>query len=151
MTVLLDTNVLLRLDHNGHAHQTVAREAIQKLANARHSLRTVPQVLYEYWAVATRPAEANGLGHSVSDAKRLLSNHKALYPPLRDERGVLERWEELVDQHQVQGKLAHDARLVAAMLRHGIGRVLTFNSQDFARFANVSALDPATVLAEDVP
>jgi len=34
----------------------------------------------------------------------------------------------------VMGKNAHDTRLVAAMLRHDIKSILTFNSADFKRF-----------------
>lgn len=77
----------------------------------------------------------------------MLADHKALFPPLRDERGVLDRWEELVNAHQVHGKSAHDARLVAAMLRHGFTRLLTFNDRDFARFTEIKAIAPNSVLA----
>ena len=139
MNVLLDTNVLLRLDHVGHPHRTQAQEAIERLADEQHTLRTVPQVLYEYWVVATRAPDANGLGFSVSDAQQMLADHKELFPPLRDERGILERWEDLVATHRVTGKTAHDARLAVAMLRHGLNHLLTFNVSDFVRFSQVTA------------
>lgn len=61
---------LLRLDHIGHPHRQMAQVAIERLIDERHVVRTVTQVLYEYWVVATRPVESNGLGFSVSDAKK---------------------------------------------------------------------------------
>jgi predicted nucleic acid-binding protein len=47
----------------------------------------------------------------------------------------------------VKGKTAHDARLVAAMRRHGVNRLLTFNASHFARFAGITVLTPEGVLA----
>ena len=71
MIVLLDTNVLLRLDHVGHPHRQIAREAVERLLDEQHQPRILPQVLYEYWVVATRPAETNGLGFSIEDAEQI--------------------------------------------------------------------------------
>jgi predicted nucleic acid-binding protein len=60
-------------------------------------------------------------------------------------------WERLVTLHHVTGKNAHDARLVAAMVVHGITHLLTFNTADFVRFPGVMALDPASVAASSPP
>lgn len=48
----------------------------------------------------------------------------------------------LVKAHQVSGRQVHDARLVAAMLAHKIGNLLTFNSADFKRYHEINLLDP---------
>jgi hypothetical protein len=53
----------------------------------------------------------------------------------------------LVADKAVLGKKAHDARLVAAMLRHGVTHLLSFNAPDFARFQEVTAVDPAAATA----
>jgi predicted nucleic acid-binding protein len=79
---------------------------------------------------------------SPAEAK---SEFDALLPPfrvLRDERVISEIWQQLVLDHEVTGKRAHDARLVAAMLRHRISHLLTFKSPDFARYSDVTALEP---------
>ena len=91
MIILLDTNILLRLDQVGHPHRQQATDAIERLIDDQHTLRTVPQVLYEYWVVATRPVASNGLGFLVAEAERMLVDHKQLFPPLRDERGILDQ------------------------------------------------------------
>ncbi|MEO8495996.1 MAG: hypothetical protein ABI614_13060 [Planctomycetota bacterium] len=64
---------------------------------------------------------------------------------LLDERGVYAEWEQLVGSFDVKGKKSHDARLVAAMLRHGISHILTFNTSDFSRYTSVRANLPTDV------
>jgi predicted nucleic acid-binding protein len=56
-------------------------------------------------------------------------------------------WRTLVAERNVLGKPAHDDRLVAAMIRHGVTHLLTFNAADFARFAEVTAVAPANAAA----
>jgi predicted nucleic acid-binding protein len=52
-----------------------------------------------------------------------------------------------VTKRAVLGKNAHGARLVAAMLRHGVTHLVTFNAQDFTRFPEVAAVLPQDVHA----
>jgi hypothetical protein len=57
----------------------------------------------------------------------------------------------LVVASGVLGKSAHDARLIAAMLAHGVTRLLTFNVADFNRFPGITVLDPNTVASPAGP
>src|SRR6185369_2944291 len=67
MNVVLDANVLLRLaDPTSSAH-AIAATAILALRLHGHTLYVVPQCIYEFWAVATRPIANNGLGLSVTE------------------------------------------------------------------------------------
>ena len=61
-----------------------------------------------------------------------LGNLKSLFHLLPKVR-IHTEWERIVRKYQVSGKSVHDARQVAAMIVHGIGEILTFNMQDFAR------------------
>jgi predicted nucleic acid-binding protein len=70
---------------------------------------------------------------------------KTLFSVLRDERGLLEPWQKISLDHKVSGKQAHDAHLVAAMHRHGLTHLLTFNIADFKRFSGITILDPEVV------
>ncbi|MBY0514401.1 MAG: hypothetical protein K2P78_10870 [Gemmataceae bacterium] len=70
---------------------------------------------------------------------------------LADTSAVLPTWERLVSQFAVLGKNAHDARLVAAMMVHGVTHFLTFNDADFRRFTPVTALNPNAVVAAGSP
>jgi predicted nucleic acid-binding protein len=44
------------------------------------------------------------------------------------------------------GSKVHDAKLVATMKVHGIGRILTFDTEDFARY-DIEAIHPASLLS----
>jgi predicted nucleic acid-binding protein len=147
MLILGDTNVLLRSIERGHRHQPLAVESIKGLQAKGHEIIVVPQFVYELWVVATRPIDQNGLGFAAERADGLIDEVLKLYPIFEDESGVFDLWRIAVRRARVLGKQAHDARLVAAMLRHGVTHLLTFNVADFARFTDISALDPHNAAA----
>ena len=145
MTALLDTNILLRIATPNHPMHTTARNAVSKLQADGVRLVLVPQIVYEYWVVATRPAKENGLGMTPLEARQALDQFFETFSVLRDERGIFPIWQSLVVSAAVSGKNAHDTRLVAAMIRHKIGTIITFNVDDFKRFNPVSAIHPTNV------
>ena len=151
MRILLDTNFLLRLADKEHAMHDVATTAAAVLNKHVCEGVLVPQVIYEYWAVATRPITVNGLGMDTVVVDGAISKWLAVYSLLRDERRIFGIWRELVNAHGVKGKKSHDARLVAAMLRHRIPNILTFNGPDFVRFANINIYSPEDVIAGRLP
>ena len=151
MKVLLDSNIILRLFQPDHSHSTIAESAIIKLEQLGFSPCLVPQNIYEFWIVATRPILQNGLGLSSDDARGSVDGLLDQFHLLRDERGVFGRWISLVTQHQAIGKNAYDARLAAAMERHSIANLLTFNGPDFKRFTLIRILDPVEIVAGKLP
>lgn len=74
----------------------------------------------------------------VAQSRAEIEKTKLIFTLLRDERAIFDQWERLVAQHDVKGKNAHDARLVAAMNRHELTQLLTFNSRDFARYPGIT-------------
>ena len=116
MDVLLDTNVLLRIVDKSSSQHLAAAEAV-RIISERSRIVIVPQIAHEFWAVATRSAESNGLGMNVSQADQHLMDIVDEFPLLRDERGILQHWWELVRKHSVAGVRSYDARIVAAMMR----------------------------------
>ena len=75
--ILLDTNLLTRMTRSRDPQSGVARTAIQTLLGRGERLIVVPQNLYEFWAVATRPpgpppAGRNGLGMTPAQAAHWL-------------------------------------------------------------------------------
>jgi hypothetical protein len=55
--------------------------------------------------------------------------------------------ERLVVQHRIIGLKVHDAKLVgAAMNVNGVRRILTFNTEDFARYG-IEAIHPPSLLS----
>jgi predicted nucleic acid-binding protein len=61
---------------------------------------------------------------------------------LPDQLRLFDEWEQLVVVHLCHGRVSYDARLVAAMRTHGITRLLTLNTADFARFPGLTLIDP---------
>ncbi len=147
--ILLDTNLLTRMTRSHEPQSGIARAAIQTLLQRRERLIVVPQNLYEFWAVATRPAGPppagrNGLGMTAVQAGRWLQFFRRRFAVLPDRAELSTLWQELVERHVVMGIRAHDVRLVAAMQSYGITRLLTFNTSDFCNLGIV-ILDPAAV------
>ena len=143
MNVQLDTNILTRLAQPSHAFHAVALAALRNLQSAAHVPCIVPQNLFEFWAVATRRVADNGLGLSAAEAKAELDRLKNAFVLFPDSPLLLGEWEKLVVAHDCKGKVAHDARIVAAMNLLGIKQLLTFNVKDFVRFTSITVLDAA--------
>ena len=145
MTILIDTNILLRLLQPHHPHCALVERAVGTLRTRNETLNVTPQNLMEFWAVATRPASENGLGMTVETAAGELAAFQRLFTLLPETALVFQEWERLVSRHRVSGKNTHDAHIVAAMKAHGITTILTLNVQDFTRYSDISAIHPASV------
>jgi predicted nucleic acid-binding protein len=117
---LLDTNILLRV--------------VQPCLT--------PQVFIEFWAVVTRPIEANGLNWSPALAEAEIQQWQAQFPVLDDRPEIWTNWLKRVGAYAVRGKQVHDARLVAVMDTYGLDHLLTFNIDDFRRYQTITLVHP---------
>ena len=147
MIYLVDTNVLLRFSHRTDPLHPLAQAAVRHLQENGHQLQTTAQNFTEFWNVSTRPLNRNGLGLTPMEADILLQHAERIFPLLPENPTVYAEWRQLVVNYRVSGVQAHDARLAAAMMSHGVTHILTFNTADFARYApeGIVAVDPATV------
>ena len=145
MQILVDTNVLLRAVGFDAGARQVANHAVRRLSDRGDEPVVVPQVLFEWWVVATRPKSANGLGIDVRLAETVLTSLESSFPILLDDDLLYLEWRRTVCHYRVSGKAAHDARLVAAMNVHEIDHILTFNVQDFSRYSHLTIITPADV------
>ena len=142
MKVLVDTNILLRLSATqAPEHADVVRAVSALLARGDEPM-IAAQVLIEFWVVATRPVSVNGFGWTVVQTHAAILGFQAQFALLEDTPAVLTRWMALVVANGVQGKRAHDARLAATMLAHGVGTLLTLNPKDFDDFHGIAVLHP---------
>ena len=106
------------------------------------------QSLIEAWVVATRPRDVNGHGYSANFAAQGIAKIKRLFHVLSEDEAIHAEWERLVVAHQVHGRAAHDTRIVAAMNVHRVSRLLTFNTDDFKRYApGIEVIHPKDVVA----
>ena len=150
MRILLDTNVIIRAAQPTLPSWATVSAAMAKLVGLGFNLCIVPQNIYEFWVVATRPVSVNGFGLDTAMTAALIEQALANFTLLRDERGIYESWKHLVQQQSVLGKLAHDTRLVAAMKRHSITTLLTMNKPDFNRFG-VLTFSPTDIVSGTLP
>jgi predicted nucleic acid-binding protein len=141
--ILADTNILLRRLHRANPQHRQARDAINKFCRDGNRLCVASQNLVELWAVCTGPVHANGFGLTPGQTGRVLALIESSVIRLPDSDAIYVEWRRLVAAHGVCGKTTHDARLVAAMVVHGVKHILTFNADDFARYTEIEVLHPS--------
>ncbi|MTJ14269.1 PIN domain-containing protein [Anabaena sp. UHCC 0187] len=146
MKYLVDTNILLRLVQKNSLMHLDTQRAILTLKKQGDFLCIIPQNIIEFWAVATRPIDKNGLGLSITQAEEESEKLKKIFILELDTPQIFTEWESLVIKYQVMGKQVHDARLAAAMVAHNITHLLTFNVDDFKRFSDIVVVDPRSVV-----
>jgi len=146
MKYLVDTNILLRLVQKNSPMHLDTQRAILTLKKQGEFLCIIPQNIIEFWAVATRPLDKNGLGLSINQAEEESEKLKKIFILELDTPQIFTEWESLVIKYQVMGKQVHDARLAAAMIAHNITHLLTFNVDDFKRFSEIVVVDPRSIV-----
>lgn len=147
MAYLIDTNIVLRWVRPSDPLHALARAAIDALVDAGALLYLTPQVLVEFWSVATRPAAVNGLGMTPAAADAEVSRLEHLFPMLTETADIYPAWRQNVVTTGVSGVRTHDARLAAVMNVYGISHVLTFNTADFQGFAGITPVHPQEIVA----
>jgi predicted nucleic acid-binding protein len=139
---LIDSNVLIRWVHPEGSEFQVVNRAIHRLEEADDIPCYTSQILGEFSNVLTRPFKYNGYGLSPESALIRAERVEAKFLLLPDSVAVHNKWRRLLVDYRVSGVQVHDARLVAAMHVHGVKRILTFNTRDFARFNEIEAIHP---------
>ena len=145
MRILLDTNIVLRNAVRNDPQHPQVHDALERLVQGGWEPCIGVQNVVEFLVVATRPTDVNGLGLSPDRAQQEVAAIRAAYTLLRDSADAMERWLELCVRYSVSGRPAHDARLVALMLAHGITHLLTLNPSDFSRYTEITVQTPDNV------
>ena len=146
MSILVDTNILLRRTQPAHESHAVAVESVAQLHASGEPVHFTPQNIAKFWNVVTRPIANNGLGFAAALALVEVEKIERALTLLPDIPAMYGEWKRLVVQHGVVGVKVHDVRLVAAMNVHDVRRILTFDTGDFARYG-IDVLLPASVLS----
>ena len=143
MPYLADTNILLRLQDPKSPDYLVVRSALEVLWERGERLYFTSQNLAEFWNVCTRPKANNGFGLTTLETDQRAKLIESKFSLLPDNEQVHLEWRRLVVQHSVCGVRVHDARLAAAMIVHGIPRLITLNNRDFERYSLIRAEHPS--------
>ncbi|MDO5619416.1 type II toxin-antitoxin system VapC family toxin [Kocuria sp.] len=137
--VVVDTNVLITATSRA---RTAHREALDLLNFDTRRLAITSQIMREYLATATRPAEANGLGMSGAFAVENLDQLLEDMVLLPENSASASRLKHMIQRENAQGKQVHDANVVAVALEHGANAIVTANIRHFQRFSDLIAIEP---------
>jgi predicted nucleic acid-binding protein len=147
MKVLLDSNILIRWLEPQHPDQILVQTAMDRILAASGEFCYTLQNVSEFWNALTRPLDRNGYGLTPEEADLRVRAFEFRLTFLTDTPDVYLAWRRLLVEHAVRGVQVHDARLVASMLAHGVEKILTFNTRDFARYTQIEAIHPSQVPA----
>ena len=143
---LLDTNILLRGSDPNSPSYSLVMNSINKLIEEGKQCLITPQVLIEFWVVATRPLEVNGLGWTPKKTQEEISIILSQFSLLEDNPNIFTIWFKLVKNYNIQGKRTHDIRLLAVMIVYNIPYLLTFNPRDFIQLPNITIIHPQDII-----
>jgi predicted nucleic acid-binding protein len=144
---LLDTNILLRAADTSSASHSLANQAINKILTDGNECVITAQVLIEFWVVATRPIDVNGLGWNTQLTQDYVNNLLDNFRLISETSDIFTNWLQLVTDYDIKGKRTHDIRLLAVMKSHKISYLLTFNPKDFILVPNITIVHPQDLLA----
>jgi predicted nucleic acid-binding protein len=145
MSVLVDTNILLRSIEPLHSHHRLAVAAVSRFLADGTPVYFSLQNIAELWNVATRPVDKNGLGFSIPSTLAEVEKIESLLTLLPDTPAIYAEWKRIVVEHAVSGVKVHDARLIATMKTHGVLSLLTFDVDDFTRYAGIAVIHSKSV------
>lgn len=144
---LVDSNILIRWVQPDDSDYPTVEAALASLVRSDAVLCYTSQNLAEFWNASTRPASRNGYGLSPEETDRRARLFESRLRLLPDSLAVHEEWRKLLVDYAVSGVQVHDTHLVALMRVHGVKRILTFNTKDFARFGGIEPLHPGEIAA----
>ncbi|MDR1513086.1 MAG: PIN domain-containing protein [Propionibacteriaceae bacterium] len=135
--VFVDTNIFLAATDESRPERAAAVALLEGRSEGPSSaappaLYTSTQVFREYLVVATRPAEANGLGLDPARAMANLDQFARVVQLFPEDIKTWTRLRAILADGKVTGVRVHDANVAACALANGIGTVVTMNVSDFA-------------------
>ena len=133
--LFVDSNVLVYAQLVSSPWHDVARQALQRAAQARRPLWISRQVLREYAVIMSRPQT---FATPLSPAT-LIARIGYLQQHFRVADDTAAVTETLLTP--IGGKQIHDANIVATMQVQGIRHLLTHNARDFARFGDALVIE----------
>jgi predicted nucleic acid-binding protein len=139
--MFVDTNVLVYSTVASAPPHALALQRLVALRQAGVELWISRPVLREYIATLTRPQTYSRPVPAAVVAADVAYFQTVLHIA-EDGPAVTANLLHLLTTVPVAGRQVHDANIVATMLAHGVPKLLTHNTADFARFAAVITVVP---------
>ncbi len=139
---LLDTNIILRFTDAYSSEYELVNNAIEQILIQGDRCFITSQVIVEFWVVATRPCDVNGLGWTVEETGQAVQMLISQFEWLEETPDIFHHWFNLVTIHKVSGKRTHDLRIQAVMIAYNISHILTLNPKDFVAVTGINIIHP---------
>jgi len=139
---LLDTNILLRASDPNSSSYPLIMNVVDMIIRQGGECLITSQILIEFWVVATRPKDVNGLGWTTQKTQQEINQILSQFSLLEESPDIFPLWFQLVTIYNIKGKRTHDIRLLAVMKASNITHLLTFNPDDFIRIPNITIVHP---------
>lgn len=139
---LLDTNILLRASDPNSSSYPLIMNVVDVIIRQGGECLITSQVLIEFWVVATRPNDVNGLGWTTQKTQHEINQILSQFSLLEESPDIFPFWFQLVTTYNIKGKRTHDIRLLAVMKASNITHLLTFNPDDFIPIPNITIVHP---------
>lgn len=142
-SVFVDTNILVYAAISTAPFHAEAFGHLDAFRRAGAELWISRQILCEYIATLSRPQPFTPplpAATLIADVHMLATRFRIA----EDGPTVTAQLLGLLATIPVGGRQVHDANIVATMRAHGLSRLLTHNTADFARFAAMIQVEPMT-------
>jgi predicted nucleic acid-binding protein len=139
--LFVDTNVLVYATVPAAPMHAAAATALAAEQAAGRELWISRQVLREYLAVLSRPQTFSPPVAPAQLVKQVQA-FQAWFRIADETTVVTTNLLNLVATVVLGGRQVHDANIIATMQAHGIGKLLTHNTADFARFGALITVVP---------
>jgi len=137
----VDTNVWVARIIEDHVFHERALAKLNELAEKEELLCISGQIIRELISVCS-------LGRNLSrpltwaELRQQIDSLLTQTVLLSENEASIRKLVELGASYKVIGKQIHDTNIVATMLTNGITRLVTFNPDDFKRFAEIELIVP---------
>ena len=143
---LLDTNILLRASDPNSSSYPLIMNVVDMIIRQGGECLITSQILIEFWVVATRPKDVNGLGWTTQKTQQEINQILSQFSLLEESPDIFPLWFQLVTIYNIKGKRTHDIRLLAVMKASNITHLLTFNPDDFIPIPNITIVHPQDLI-----
>lgn len=134
--IFVDTNVLISAVANRSPHYFHARGLLSRIEHGDVEAWISRQVLRELMSGMSRP-QAFARPFSAAEILQTAQAYEGMFIVAEDQPIVTQQLYLLLEQIPFGGKQVHDANIVATMLAYSIPRLVTYNVEDFRRFAGL--------------
>ena len=140
--IALDTNILIHAHHAEATLHGAAKSAVRAVAESPTPWAICYHSLVEFYGVVTQ----SRLWRTPATPEQAIYQIRAWResPSLRilhDSEDTLRVLEELLVSGSVRGAMAHDARIAACCIAHGVRKLWTID-RDFSRFPRLKTHHP---------